>query len=108
MINGFQGTSYPLAQAERNDLFNPLVASIIKQVLGRSVIYSVVGRSGDLKGSSLPPVEVIFAEADTAEEFRLKGATMSKAKKEGVSHLYFNASLTLSTRYILYFVPLYC
>ncbi len=50
-------------------------------------------------GSSLPPVEIIFADVDTADEFRTKGASMSKAKKEGVSHLYFNACLTLSTRY---------
>ncbi len=27
------------------------------------------------------------------------GASLSKARKEGVSHLYFNACLTLSTRY---------
>jgi hypothetical protein len=65
------------------------------------VIYSVVGRSGILKGTSLPPVEVIFAEVDVADEFRLKGAALSKSKKEGVSHLYFNACLTLSTRYFV-------
>ena len=58
----------------------------------------MVGRSGDLKGSSLPPVEVIFSDVDVADEFRNLGSQMSKRKTEGVSHLYFNACLTLSTR----------
>jgi hypothetical protein len=98
-VNGYQGSAYSSVQSERNDIFKPLVATTIKQVLNKSVIYSVVGRGGDLKGTSLPPVEVIFADVDTADEFRLKGAALSKAKTEGVSHLYFNACLTLSTRY---------
>ncbi len=87
-----------MVQTERNDIFKPLVAATIKRVLDRGVVYSVVGRGGDLKGNSLPPVEVIFADVDTADDFRLKGAALSKAKTEGVSHLYFNACLTLSTR----------
>ncbi len=90
-----------MAAAERNAVFKPLVASTIKQVLERDVVYSVVGRGGTVRGASLPPVEVIFADVDTAEEFRTKGSTLSKAKKEGVSHLYFNACLTLSTRLVL-------
>lgn len=61
----------------------------------------MVGQNGEIKGSALPPVEVIFGDVDVAEEFRTKGATMSKAKKEGVSHLYFNACLTLSTRLVV-------
>ncbi len=61
------------------------------------MVYSVIGRGGVLRGSALPPVEVIFAEVDVAEEFRREGSLMSQAKKEGVSHLYFNACLTLST-----------
>lgn len=58
----------------------------------------MVGRGGELRGKSLPPVEVIFADVEVAEEFRREGSSQSKAKKEGVSHLYFNACLTLSTR----------
>jgi hypothetical protein len=98
VINGYQGTAYPVAQAERNDVFKPLVAATIKLVLDRSVVYSVTGRGGELRGTTLPPVEITFADVDVADEFRLKGSTMSKVKKEGVSHLYFNACLTLSTR----------
>ncbi len=49
----------------------------------------------------MPPVEVILADVDDADDFRLKGAALSKAKTEGVSHLYFNACLTLSTRYLM-------
>lgn len=99
VINGYQGTQYPSSAAERNDVFKPLVATTVQLVLGRGVPYSVVGRGGELRGTSLPPVEIIFADVDTAEEFRTKGSSMSKAKREGVSHLYFNACLTLSTRY---------
>jgi len=50
----------------------------------------------------LPPVEVIFETTEVSEEFRREGTRLAKMKKEGVSHLYFNSCLTLSTRYPLY------
>ena len=46
----------------------------------------------------LPPFEVIFADTDVANEFRTVGTKVSKKKNAGISHLYFNTCLTLSTR----------
>ncbi len=56
MVNGYQGTSYSTVAAERSDIFKPLVASTVQQVLGRPVVYSVVGRGGELRGISISQI----------------------------------------------------
>ena len=100
-MNGFQsGALYSSVQSERNSLFRPLVSSTIELVLGRHVDFTVHGRNGEMRGASLPPVEIRFVGgADIAEEFRKEGARMSKERRPGVSHLYFNSCTTLATRY---------
>lgn len=99
MINGYSGSTYPSVQAERNAIFRPLVAATVLQVLGREVEFSVHGRNGDVRKQTLPPVEVRFKDgAEVAEEFRREGAKMSKERRPGVSHLYFNACTTVATR----------
>jgi hypothetical protein len=76
------------------------VASTINQVLGRDVGFTVHGRGGELKGKSLPPVEIRFVDgAEVADQFRREGAKMSRERRPGVSHLYFNPCTTLATRY---------
>ncbi len=50
-MNGYQGTKYSTVISERNEIFKPLVASTVQQVLDRKVVYSVVGRGGELKGT---------------------------------------------------------
>ncbi len=50
VVNGYQGTKYSTVVSERNDIFKPLVAATIQQVLERKVVYSVVGRGGELRG----------------------------------------------------------
>jgi len=104
VINGFEGVEYSTVQAERNAIFKPKVSSVIQLVLNRGVGYSVVGRAGDVRRGILPPVEVIFETPDIAEEFRREGTRLAKMKKEGVSHLYFNSCLTLSTRYFHFII----
>ncbi len=99
IVTGYQGVQYPASQAERNALFKPLVESTIQQVLGREVTFSVHGRNGVVKKNTLPPVEIRFMDgAEIAEEFRKEGSKMSKEKKQGVAHLYFNSFTTLATR----------
>lgn len=98
VVNGFEGVEYSTVQAERNAIFKPKVSAVIQLVLNRGVGYSVVGRAGEVRRGILPPVEVIFESTDIAEEFRREGTQKAKMKKEGVSHLYFNSCLTLSTR----------
>ncbi len=49
-MNGYQGTKYSSVASERNEIFKPLVAATVQQVLNRGVVYSVVGRGGELKG----------------------------------------------------------
>lgn len=101
VVAGFPGTAYPTVQADRNAVFVPLVNSVISVVLKRKVSFSCVGRSGEVRRGTLPPVEVIFTDSDVADEFRKEGSRLSKAKQEGVAHLYFNACVTLATRYVL-------
>lgn len=95
---GFPGTRYPTIQSERNSVFVPLVSAVVTIVLRKKVAFSCVGRSGEVRRGTLPPVEVIFTDSDTADEFRKEGSRLSKAKQEGVAHLYFNACVTLATR----------
>lgn len=99
-MNGYKGTVYPGPQSERNALFKPLVAATIRQVLGRDDVASTVhGRNGDVKKNTLPPVEIRFIEGPlVAETFIKDGSKMSKERKPGVSHLYFNSYTTLATR----------
>jgi hypothetical protein len=100
IVNGYQGILYPKSQSERNNIFRPMVSATIKQVLKREVQFTVHGRNGEVKNQTLPPVEVRFADgAEVAETFRRDGSRMSRDKKPGVSHLYFNACTTLATRY---------
>ena len=99
IVTGYQGVQYPAAQSERNALFRPLVQATIQQVLGKEVGFSVHGRNGVVRRNTLPPVEIRFLEgAEVAELFRRDGSKMSKEKKQGVAHLYFNSFTTLATR----------
>ncbi len=99
ILTGYQGATYPSAQAERNALFKPLVAATVAQVLKREVGFTVHGRNGEIRRNTLPPVEVKFTDgAEVAEEFRRNGGKMSKEKQPGVAHLYFNSCTTLATR----------
>jgi len=79
-------------------VFVPLVGAVITILLKRKVAYSCIGRSGEIRRGTLPPVEVVFTDSDVAEEFRREGSRLSKAKQEGVAHLYFNSCVTLATR----------
>jgi len=119
-VNGFQGAEYSTSQSVRNEIFRPKVAAIIDIVLNRTVSYSVQGRAGEVHCFSfgfcvmwlicfvllclqsrrgfLPPVEVIFEVQEDADEFRFQGQKLAKQRREGVSHLYFNACQTLGTR----------
>ncbi len=100
ILTGYQGSTYPGAQSERNALFRPLVTLTVNQVLGREVNFTVHGRNGEVRRNTLPPVEVKFGDGpEIAEEFRQKGSKMSKERQPGVAHLYFNACTTLATRY---------
>ncbi len=49
IVNGYQGSTYPVPKSERNAFFRPLVAAIVQQVLGREAEFTVHGRNGDLK-----------------------------------------------------------
>ena len=98
-MNGYQGVAYPVQQSERNNLFRPLVAATIKLVLNREEEFTVHGRNGVIRNQTLPPVEIRFSGgADVAESFRRDGSRMSRDKKPGAAHLYFNACTTLATR----------
>ena len=99
IITGYQGTTYPTSQSERNATFRPLVAMTIQQVLGREVEFTVHGRNGEVRKNTLPPVEVRFPDgAEVADTFKKDGTKMSKERKPGVAHLYFNSCTTLATR----------
>lgn len=98
-MNGYQGATYPSSQSERNALFRPLVAATIQLVLGNEAAFTVHGRNGEVKRNVLPPVEIRFPDgAEVAETFRKEGTKMSKEKRPGVAHLYFNSCTTLATR----------
>ncbi len=100
IVNGYQGATYPTTQSERNNVFRPLVTSTVQLVLKRDVEFSVHGRNGEVRNQTLPPVEIKFSGgAEVAETFRRDGSKMSRDKKPGAAHLYFNACTTLATRY---------
>jgi len=68
-------------------------------VLGREFEFTVHGRNGEVRRNTLPPVEVRFVDGtEVAETFRRDGTKMSKEKKPGMAHLYFNSCSTLATR----------
>jgi hypothetical protein len=78
---------------------SPMVTATIKQVLHKEVEFSVHGRNGEVRNQTLPPVEIRFADGpEVADAFRREGSRMSRDKKPGVAHLYFNACTTLATR----------
>lgn len=56
VVSGFPGKEYPTVQAERNQVFVPLVGALVNLLLKRKVAYFCIGRSGEIRRGTLPPV----------------------------------------------------
>ena len=100
VISGFRGTSYPDDQLLQKQVYEPLV-SPVATILGQGVVYELFLCRGVLRGSTLPPCDVSFVSPAVATRFRIEGARLSRAKQEGLAHLFFNPCITLSTRLVI-------
>ncbi len=100
VVSGFRGTSYPDDQLLQKQVYEPLVGPVVAAVLGQGVVYELFPRRGVLRGSTLPPCDVSFVSPAVATRFRMEGARLSRAKQEGLAHLFFNPCITLSTRLV--------
>lgn len=112
VISGFRGETYAADIAGQQAQLLPLVAPIVDLVLGPGIEYEIIPRRGVLRNSILPPCEVDFRTHVIATRFRTEAARLSRAKHEGLSHIYFNPCLTLATRSsnfsfvcYIYFIP---
>ncbi len=102
-MSGFRGVTYPDDLQLQKDLFDPLVRPIVEQILGGSASYELFPRRGVLRGPTLPPCDVGFPTQSQAVRFRTEGVRLSRAKQDGMAHLFFNPCVTLATRYVLSF-----
>ncbi len=104
VISGFQGTSYPEDQPGQRLILQPLIQPLVDKILGEGTPYDINPRRGVLRGSAMPPCEVDLGSTKLATKFRAEAARLSKAKQEGMAHLYFNPCVTLATRYVITYV----
>ncbi len=98
MVSGFRGVSYPDNLQLQKDVFDPLVRPLVELILGGTTSYELHPRHGVLRGPILPPCDVSFASQALAVRFCTEGVRLSRAKQDGMAHLFFNPCVTLATR----------
>lgn len=100
VISGLQGSVYPEDQASQRQILLPIIQPLVDKILGEGTPFDLYPRRGALRGTTLPPCEVDLGTTKLASKFRTEASRLSKAKHEGMGHLYFNPCVTLATRYI--------
>lgn len=98
MVSGLRGSSYPDDLPGQTAMVRPMLEPIVRIVMGSDVPFELYTRRGAVRGHVLPPCEMDFKDPSVASRFRSEAARLSRAKHEGLAHLYFNTCITLATR----------
>jgi hypothetical protein len=98
-VSGFTGTSYPDDVPGQNAIYKALLDPVVTLLLGAGVEYDLFTRRGAIRRGTLPPVEVDLRLPNLALKFRMEGARLSRAKQQGLGHLFFNPTVCLATRW---------